>query len=146
MYKGDFIMDALLLALSNVAEQLLPILGGIALILLCVLLYKLWGLVDQLTITVKEVDPTLKKVDESIEKVQAPLDTAVKLSKSLDKMGTSASDTFNKATRAANDSVDTLKDKVKNHKPHTKVGETFDAIMKEAEEKVKEERQHGSKG
>ena len=39
-------MDALLIALSNFAMQLLPIIGAVALVFLCIVLYKLWKLLE----------------------------------------------------------------------------------------------------
>ena len=77
-------MDELLLALSNVSSQVVPIAGALALIFLCIVLNRLWKLLEAITATVKNLDPTLKLVDQSIEKVQAPLDTVVKLSHTVD--------------------------------------------------------------
>ncbi len=77
-------MDELLLALSNVSSQVVPIAGALALVFLCIVLNRLWKLLEAITATVKNLDPTLKLVDQSIEKVQAPLDTVVKLSHTVD--------------------------------------------------------------
>lgn len=104
-------MDALLLDLQNVSEQLLPILGAVALIFLCILLKKLWNFVEELTVTVKNLDPTLKKVDESVEKIQAPLDTAVRYSHSLDKVHEKTSEMVGKAVDFANENLGNLKNK-----------------------------------
>lgn len=102
-------MDALLLALQNVSEQLLPILGAVALIFVCIFLKKLWILVEQLTSTVKELDPTIKLADQSLEKVQAPLDTAVKYSHTLDKVHDKTGEVLSKVTDFAAENVDNLK-------------------------------------
>ena len=102
-------MDALLLALQNVCSQLLPIIGAIALVYLCILLNKIIKLIESITSTVKELDPTLKLVDKSIEKVQAPLDTVVRYSHSLDRVHAKTSETFGKAVDFASDNIDTLK-------------------------------------
>lgn len=104
-------MDALLLALQNVSEQLLPILGAAALIFLCILLRRLCTLIEAVTATVNKLDPTLQKVDESIAKVQAPLDTVVKYSHSLDKVHDKTTEALTKAAAVANDSLDGLKEK-----------------------------------
>ena len=77
-------MDELLLALSNVSSQVVPIAGALALIFLCIVLNRLWKLLEAITATVRNLDPTLKLVDQSIEKVQAPLDTVAKLSHTVD--------------------------------------------------------------
>lgn len=103
-------MDALLLDLQNVSSQLLPILGAIALIFLCVLLKKICNVMDSLNQTVKNLDPTIQLVDKSIEKVQAPLDTAVKYSHSLDKVHDKTAAVFGKATDFANDNLGKLQD------------------------------------
>lgn len=106
-------MDALLLALQNVCSQLLPIVGALALIFLCILLKKVWTLIDQITITVKSLDPTIKLVDQSIEKVQAPLDTAVKVSHTVDQVHDKTVDSVNKAAQFVNENIDHLKDAMK---------------------------------
>ena len=77
-------MDALLLDLQKVSEQLLPIIGAVALIFVCILLKRAAEFVEELTKTVKDLKPTIQKVDESMEKIQGPLDTAVKLCKTVD--------------------------------------------------------------
>lgn len=102
-------MDALLLALQDVSEQLLPILGAVALIFVCIFLKKLWMFFDQLTATVKELDPTIKLADQSLEKVQAPLDTAVKYSHTLDKVHDKTSEVIGKVADFASENVDNLK-------------------------------------
>jgi len=102
-------MDALLLALQNVSEQLLPILGAVALIFACIFLKKLWQFFEQLTSTVKELDPAIKLADQSLEKVQAPLDTAVKYSHTLDKVHDKTNEVINKVADFASENVDNLK-------------------------------------
>ncbi len=79
-------MDALLLDLKLVSEQLLPIIGAVALIFVCILLKRAAEFVEELTKTVQDLKPTIQKVDESVEKIQGPLDTAVKLCKTVDNM------------------------------------------------------------
>lgn len=102
-------MDALLAALQNVCQQLLPIIGAVALIFLCILLKKSWLLIEEITSKVKGLDSTLHLVDESMEKVQAPLDTAVKYSHSLDKVHDKTAEVFGKAADFANESLNKLK-------------------------------------
>lgn len=79
-------MNQFIEAAQNLSVQLLPILGVIALIFLCVLIAKVTKLIGTLDNSVKNLDGTMKLVDKSIEKVQAPLDTAVKLSKTVDEV------------------------------------------------------------
>ncbi len=106
-------MDALLLALQNVCSQLLPIVGALALVFLCILLKKVWKLIDQITVTVKSLDPTIKLVDQSIEKVQAPLDTVIKVSHTVDQVHDKTVDSVNKAAQFVNENIDHLKDAMK---------------------------------
>jgi len=101
-------MDDLLLALQNVCQQLLPILGAAVLIFLCIFLKKLSDLIVQITATVKNLGPTLAKVDDSMAKIQAPLDTAVKYSNSLDRVHDKTSRLMGKATDFATKSLDRM--------------------------------------
>ncbi len=89
-------MDALLIALKDVCSQLLPILGAVVLIFLCIALKKLGLLLEAVTNKVNQLDTTVKRVEESLTKVQAPLDTAVKYSHTLDKVHDKASDVAEK--------------------------------------------------
>ncbi len=102
-------MDQLLLDLQVVSTQLLPILGAVVLIFLCIFLKKLWTLIESITATVKSLDPTIKLVDQSIAKVQAPLDTVVKYSNSLDKVHDKTAEAFGKAADFASENIDSLK-------------------------------------
>lgn len=112
-------MDDLLLALQNVSQQLLPVLGAVALVFLCILLRKIVALVESITATVKGLDPTLRLVDQSIEKVQAPLNTAVKYSHTLDRVHDKTAETFGKAVDFASENIDTLKEMVTDKLPKT---------------------------
>lgn len=111
-------MDALILDLANVSAEILPILGAIALIFLCILLKKVWGLIDTINESVKNLDPTIKDVEKSMEKLQAPLDTAVKYSHSLDKVHDKTGEMLSKATDFASENMSklqsALEDKFKN--------------------------------
>ena len=118
-------MDDLLLALQNVSEQLLPILGAVALIFLCILLKKLGELIDSITATVKGLDPTLRLVDKSIEKVQAPLDTAVKFSHTLDRVHDKTEETIGKVADFASENLDSIKEMVQEK---TNTGDTAEEI------------------
>ncbi|MEG0076326.1 hypothetical protein [Anaerorhabdus sp.] len=79
-------MNEFIEAAQNLSVQLLPVLGVIVLIFLCVLLVKLINFVKTLENSVNDLSGTMKLVDKSIEKVQAPLDTAVKLSHTVDEV------------------------------------------------------------
>jgi predicted PurR-regulated permease PerM len=101
-------MDALLLALQNVCTQLVPIIGAVALIFLCILLKKAWILIDQATDKVKKLDPTIDLANQSMQKIQAPLDTAVKLSGTVDEIHDKAVDSAGKLSAAVTEGMDSL--------------------------------------
>jgi predicted PurR-regulated permease PerM len=101
-------MDALLLALQNVCTQLVPIIGAVALVFLCILLKKAWILIDQATDKVKKLDPTIDLANQSMQKIQAPLDTAVKLSGTVDEIHDKAVDSAGKLSAAVTEGMDSL--------------------------------------
>ena len=74
-------MDALLNDLQLVCAKLLPILGVVVLLFLCMVLKRLITLLESINKTVIQLEPTMKLVDKSLEKAQAPLDTTVKYCK-----------------------------------------------------------------
>lgn len=78
-------MDAFILALRDLCKDLLPTLGAACLVCLIVLLVKLIKVMDSVDTTLLKTHGTIDLVDKSIEKVQAPLDTAVKVSGTVDK-------------------------------------------------------------
>ncbi|MEA4874075.1 hypothetical protein [Anaerorhabdus sp.] len=79
-------MNQFIEAAQNLSVQLLPIIGVIVLIFLCVLIVKITKLIGTIDNSVKNLDETIKLIDMSIEKVQKPLDTAVKLSHTVDEV------------------------------------------------------------
>lgn len=78
-------MDAFILAFRNLCNDLMPILGAICLVCLIILLIKLIKVMSSVDSTLLKTHETIDLVDKSIEKVQSPLDTAVKLSGTVDK-------------------------------------------------------------
>jgi len=113
MLKEVINMDQLIQDLQIVCTQLLPIIGAVVLVFLCILLRKVWQTVDALRKTIEGLDPTLRLVDKSIEKVQAPLDTVAKYSKTFDKVHDNTSAAIGKVTDFANDKLDSLKETIK---------------------------------
>lgn len=107
-------MDAFIQSFSVLSRQLLPILGAIALVFVIVLLIKLIKIMGSLDLTVGKTNKTIDLVDLSIEKVQEPLNTAVKVSHTVDK----AHDATISAVTSAKDfivkSASEVKDKVVN--------------------------------
>lgn len=102
-------MDDLLIALQAVCTQLVPILGAVALVFLCIALNKLGTLLVTLTETVKRLDPTIDKVDMSIEKIQAPLDTVVRLSHSVDSVQEKTAEKVKQAGEFISENKDNIK-------------------------------------
>ena len=78
-------MDAFIVALSNLCNQIMPILGAVCLVCVIVLLIKLIKVLDSTDLTLLKAHGTIDLVDQSIEKIQAPLDTVVKVSGTVDK-------------------------------------------------------------
>lgn len=78
-------MDAFILAFRDLCNDLMPILGAICLVCLIILLIKLIRVMSSVDSTLLKTHETIDLVDKSIEKVQSPLDTAVKLSGTVDK-------------------------------------------------------------
>lgn len=105
-------MDAFIKSFSELADQLMPILGAAALVCVVILLIKLIKIMGNLNITVDKTNKTIDLVDESIDKIQQPLNTVVKVSNTVDK----AHDATVQAVSAAKDFVvkeaGQLKDKV----------------------------------
>lgn len=105
-------MDAFIESFSNLSKQLLPILGLAVLVCLVILLIKLIKIFKNLNVTVDKANITIDLTNQTIDKIQAPLNTAVKISGSVDK----AYDATVEAVSAAKDfvveKVDDIKDKV----------------------------------
>lgn len=78
-------MNNILETLKDVCTNILPLLGVIAVVLVIILLVELIGAVKSANVALKKGSGTIDLVDESIKKVQAPLDTAVKVSNTIDK-------------------------------------------------------------
>ena len=78
-------MDAFILAFGNLCTDLMPILGAVCLFCLIILLIKLIRVMSSIDSTLLKTHETIDLVDRSIEKVQSPLDTAVKISGTVDK-------------------------------------------------------------
>ncbi|MBR2726484.1 MAG: hypothetical protein IKD71_01150 [Solobacterium sp.] len=138
-------MDALIHDLAVVSREILPILGALVLIFLCVLLKKCWKLIDGITDTVTKLDPSLRKMDDSIAKVQAPLDTVVKYSNTLNDVHDKVMDGFSRAAENAGETTGKLKEYVSAHltKEEPAGFDVFeedgaDVLMDEREEKEEE--------
>ncbi|MBQ6494005.1 MAG: hypothetical protein IJI92_09110 [Erysipelotrichaceae bacterium] len=78
-------MDTFIVAFRDLCNEFMPILGAICLVCVIILLIKLIKVMSSVDSTLLKTHGTIDLVDRSIEKVQAPLDTAAKLSVTVDK-------------------------------------------------------------
>ncbi len=127
-------LDELLISASNVAKTILPIVGAIALIYLCVMLKHTWKLIDNISDKVTKLDPSIKKVEESLEKVQAPLDTVVKASKGLDNAAEKSKEYVNKAGEAVAANADKMMTFVQDKVTEVQESDTFKNPFKKKDE------------
>ena len=70
--------------LKIVSEQLIPIVIVIVLVFLAIALFRLGNLLSDGSDTMQSLKGSIKLVEKSLDKAQAPLDTIVKLSKTVD--------------------------------------------------------------
>lgn len=77
-------MDALLMDLKLISEQLIPIITVVVLILVAVAIFKLGNLFSSGIDTLVSLKGSIKLLEKSLDKAQAPLDSVVKLSKTID--------------------------------------------------------------
>ncbi len=103
-------MDAFILAASSLSSQILPILGVVALIFLIILLANVIKLIKEITNNLKDMDKTVDLVNDSLVKIQDPLDTASKLSKTVDKAHDSGIAVLKEAAGVLADNFHVVKD------------------------------------
>lgn len=78
-------MDAFIQSFSALSEQLMPILGAVALVCVIIFLIRLIKVLGSVNSTILKTHGTIDLVDTTIEKAQVPIDTVVKVSKTVDK-------------------------------------------------------------
>lgn len=105
-------MDAFIQSFAALSEQIMPILGAISLVCVIILIIKLIKVLGSVNNTLLKSHKTIDLVDESIEKAQAPLDTVVKVSKSVDKAHDATVEAVGNAKEYIVKSAETIKDKV----------------------------------
>ena len=116
--------------LYEVCRSLLPIIGVVVLIILAVVLIKIGRLLDTVNVTVEKTHGSIKLVEETLDKVQEPVDTVVKVSKSIDRAHDAGVKAIDDAKVYVNKNIETLK---------TKVGELNDRLNeKRTDETLKE--------
>lgn len=105
-------MDNTLTNIKEVCSNLLPLLGLIALIVLIVLVIELIKTVKNANKVLDKTKITVDLVDDSIKKVQAPLDSAVKISHTVDVAHDATIKGIGEAKEFINKNADILKEKI----------------------------------
>ena len=105
-------MNTFLETLNKVCTSILPLLGAIAIIIAIVLLIELIKTVKSANTVLKKGTGTIDLVDESIKKVQAPLDTAVKVSETIDKAHDETIKRIDDAKEYLGKNAKTIKEKI----------------------------------
>ena len=105
-------MDAFIVAFRNLCNQIMPILGAICLVCVIILLIKLIKVMSSVDATLLKTHGTIDLVDKSIEKVQAPLDTAVKVSGTVDKAHDATIEAAKQASEFVKKNAGEIKEKV----------------------------------
>lgn len=99
-------------SVSNICSQLLPILGVIVLVLLIVVFIKLIGVLSTTDKTIAKTHGSIEIVEETLNKVQTPVDTAVKVAKSVDSAYDASAKALSDAKEYVSKNMDTIKGKV----------------------------------
>lgn len=118
-------LDELLIAANKVSSLLLPIVGVIVLVFLAVFLNKLVKLVDGLIKDLEKASETVNLVNKSIEKVQVPLDTACKISHTVDSVHDQSVEACKHVVEYASDNFDNVKEYINNIIPKKDDKENF---------------------
>jgi len=131
-------MDSFIVALRNLCNEIMPILGAACLVYVIILLIKIIKVMESVNETLIKTHPSIDLLDKSMEKLQAPLDTAVKVSDVVDK----ATDATVEAAREAKDFIvknaGDIKEKVVTYVNELKSGkeESTDELKEPAPEDV----------
>ncbi|WP_159648240.1 hypothetical protein [Erysipelothrix aquatica] len=83
-------MDKLLLSLHDVSLVLLPTIGVVCLVLLAMILYRIYKIVQELPKTVTKIDGVIDATQRSVDKLDAPLTTLNNVSNTVDLVNDSA--------------------------------------------------------
>ena len=105
-------MDEFILAAKNLSSELLPTLCLVVLVLLIVLIARLIKLVNEVEGTLHKTHNTIDLIDTSIEKAQVPLDTAVKLSGTVDQVRVAGEEMVKNTAEYLNKNKTEIKNKV----------------------------------
>lgn len=130
-------MDAFINSASALSKVLLPILGAVVLVCLIILLIKIIKLVEKGTTSLTDVANLVNDVDKTVEKIQAPVDTVVKVAKTVDGVHDAGVKAVNDAKDFVVENVDVIKNKIKTFKKESSIKD--DIVSKDENEVVYEE-------
>ena len=105
-------MDTFIWDLYEICSLLLPIVGVVVLVVLIVVLIKIGKLLDTANVTVEKTQGSIKLVEATLDKVQEPVDTVVKVSKSIDKAHDAGVKAIDDAKVYVNRNIENIKTKV----------------------------------
>lgn len=108
-------MDAFLNSFHDLSNTLIPILGAVILVVIIVLLINVISLVRSCKKVTERLPETIGLTNQSIQKVQAPLDTAVKLSSTVDKVHDEALATAKVTKDFIVNNIDVIKEKINSY-------------------------------
>lgn len=108
-------MDKYLQTIKEISENITPLLGVIALLIGIILLIEIIKTVKTVNKVLEKSTGTISLVDQSLNKVQAPLDTAVKISTTVDKAHDSTIEGIKTAKEFVSKNAGEIKDKVKTY-------------------------------
>lgn len=107
-------MDAFLQSAHDLANVLMPTVILVVLVFIMVLLYRMIKLFKSLDETVKRSHKTIDLVDTSLKKIQAPLDSAVKISQTVDRVHEAGITAFKQSKDYLSRNSKAIKDKLSN--------------------------------
>lgn len=99
-------------SIKNIFNTLLPIVGVIVLVVVVILLIELIKTIKSANNLLNKSVGTVDLVDESLKKVQAPLDSAVKVSNSIDTVHDATVKGIGEAKDFINKNANKIKDKI----------------------------------
>lgn len=98
--------------LSDFCNLLLPIVGLAVLIVLAIVLIKVVKLLETANITIEKTHNSIKLVEDTLGKVQEPVDTVVKVAKTVDKVHDAGIKAVDDAKEYVTKNIELIKNKV----------------------------------
>ena len=105
-------MDSFISSLYEICNLLLPMIGVVVLVVLIITLVKVGRLLDTVNDTVEKTQGSIKLVEATLDKVQEPVETVVKVTKSIDKAHDASVKAIDDAKVYVNKNIETIKGRV----------------------------------